>query len=87
MVVLGAGPFPGVMLFGEVDGLCCFCILAVQAAVISASVRPSFLAFSLATQFCMGVPVIELPGSSASAAAPAAARLSASAIESGLITV
>ena len=26
-----ARPFPGVMLFGEVDGLCCFCILAVQA--------------------------------------------------------
>jgi hypothetical protein len=93
VVALGEVSLPGVIPsveFPLLDGLCCFCIFcifAVHAELMSASERPSFLAFSLAMQLCICVLVIEPLGSPASAALAATARLTASAIESGLITV
>jgi hypothetical protein len=91
VVALGDGPLLGVMSLDELllgAWLLYCCILAVQVALTVASERPSFLAFSFATQFCIHESLlIDSVVVWASAVALAAARPSASAIEIGLITL
>jgi hypothetical protein len=88
---LGDGPLPGVTSLEELllgDWFWYFCILVVQVALMVASERPSFFAFSFATQFCIHESLdIDPLGVWASAAALAAARPSASAMDIGLITL
>jgi hypothetical protein len=52
VVALGDGPLPGVMSVEELlgDWLWYFCIFVVQVELMVASERPSFFAFSFATQ-------------------------------------
>src|SRR5262249_31763713 len=83
VVALGGGPLPGVMSLEELllldDWLWYCCILLVQVALMVASERPSFLAFSFATQFCIHESLDIVPLAVwASAVALAAARPSAS---------
>ncbi len=95
VVALEEGPLPGLMSLEELvlellldDWLWYCCILLVQVALMVASERPSFFAFSCATQFCIHeslgmVPLVVW----ARVAALAAARPSARAMEIGLITL